>query len=146
MVIWNFYVSLRIFLYFFPFCSSPTHTPCFRRFLIHLQSEWVQKVQRSCVQWEIEDLTCLWGEAHLPGTKQKRWSGDSEKGTEEVLLSAPEPQSNLLEFHHRRNSWHKSGSTWGREIAYFKLCIFPTVAVITLYNRMFFMIFQALGD
>lgn len=64
-----------------------------------------------CVFCEIQQLYCLEGGTNLRGTKRRRWSGDSEPETAEVPLSAPEPQSNLLKFHHRRSSWHKSGST-----------------------------------
>lgn len=120
----NFYVSLRLSFFFqlFFFFSPPMHAPCFWRSVI--------QVQRSCVQCEIQHLPCLKGEAHLPGTKRRRWSDGSETGTEAVLPSAPEPQSNPLEFHHRRSSLHKSGNTWGREILCFKVCIFPLVLFI----------------
>lgn len=55
------------------------------------------------------------GETHLRGTTRRRWSGDIEPGTAEVPPSVPEPQSNLQQFLHRRSSWHKSESTWGRK-------------------------------
>lgn len=127
--IFNFYVSLRLFLLFLFFFFLAL--PCF----------WgsLSQVQRSCVQCEIQHIPYHKGEAHLPGTKQRRWSDDSEPGTAVVLPSAPEPQSNPLEFHHRRSSWHKSGNTWGREILCFTVCIYPLALFIPYEMELFFL-------
>ncbi len=86
----------------------------------------------------LDTAVLLSDETHLRGTKRRRWSGDSEPGTAEVPPSAPEPQSNPLQFHHRRSSWRKSGSTWGKKTegtflyTFFLLC-FPQYVWMLLF-------------
>lgn len=100
----------------FSVCSIFSSVMWFVTLLHSVSGEmWSTSIKKRWVEAEGPKSVCVFTETHLPGTRRRRWSGDNEPGTAEAPPSAPEPRSNPQQFHHRRSSWRKSGSTWGNK-------------------------------